>query len=171
MLLPSGICAAGGNILHSRITPLYQRVMATTSGIRYESSTPAMLPPAVRYILRIEGFAIAIVSAILYARTGASWWLFAAMWLTPDLSMLGYLFGPCRGARTYNAFHTYTLPITLALSALALHVNGVLPFALIWVNHIGVDRLMGYGLKYSNGFGWTHLSRMRTVATRLIERS
>ena len=32
-----------------------------------------------------------------------------------------------------------------------------MPFALIWVNHIGVDRLLGYGLKYSNGFGWTHL--------------
>ena len=128
-----------------------------------------MLPPTVRYILRIEGLAIAIVSAVLYARTGASWWLFAALWLTPDLSMLGYLFGSCRGARTYNAIHTYTLPITLALSALALHANSLLPLALIWVNHIGVDRLMGYGLKYSNGFGWTHLSRMRTVATRLIE--
>jgi hypothetical protein len=144
--------------------------MAATPEIRFESATPAMLPPTVRYILRIEGLGIAIVSAVLYARTGASWWLFAALWLTPDLSMLGYLFGSCRGARTYNAIHTYTLPITLALTALAQHVNSLLPFALIWVNHIAIDRLMGYGLKYSNGFGWTHLSRMRTVATRLIER-
>jgi hypothetical protein len=35
-----------------------------------------------------------------------------------------------------------------------------LPIALIWANHIGVDRLMGYGLKYSDGFGWTHLGRL-----------
>ena len=38
-----------------------------------------------------------------------------------------------------------------------LHARGLVPFGLIWVNHIGVDRLLGYGLKYSNGFGWTHL--------------
>jgi hypothetical protein len=35
-----------------------------------------------------------------------------------------------------------------------------MPIALIWVNHIGVDRLLGYGLKYPAGFGWTHLGRM-----------
>jgi hypothetical protein len=115
--------------------------MATASDIRFQSAIPAQLPSPVRYILRMEGLAVAAVSAVLYARTGASWWLFAALWLAPDLSMLGYLISPCRGARIYNAFHTYTVPIVL-----------------IWTNHIGVDRLLGYGLKYSNGFGWTHLS-------------
>lgn len=143
--------------------------MATTSDIRYESSTPAQLPPAVRYLLRMEGLAVAAASAVLYARTGASWWLFAALWLAPDLSMLGYLASPCRGARIYNAFHTYILPITLGLSAWLLHSSVLAPLALIWVNHIGVDRLLGYGLKYSTGFGWTHLGRMGTVATRMIE--
>ena len=61
---------------------------------------------------------MAAVSAVLYARTGASWWLFAALWLTPDLSMLGYLAGSCWGARSYNAVHTYVVPGALALSAL-----------------------------------------------------
>ena len=42
-------------------------------------------------LLRLEGLAVAAVTAVLYARTGASWWLFAALWLMPDLSMLGYL--------------------------------------------------------------------------------
>ena len=110
-------------------------------------------------LLRLEGLAVASVSAILYARTGASWWLFAALWLLPDLSMLGYLAGPCRGARTYNAAHTYVVPGTLFVCSLLLHAPAVLPFALIWINHIGVDRLLGYGLKYGNGFGWTHLGR------------
>jgi uncharacterized protein DUF4260 len=111
-------------------------------------------------LLRLEGLAVAIVSAVLYARTGASWWLFAALWLVPDLSMLGYLAGSCQGARVYNAAHTYVLPGALALSSLTLHVPVLLPLALIWTNHIGVDRLMGYGLKYSDGFGWTHLGRL-----------
>jgi hypothetical protein len=98
---------------------------------------------------------------VLYARTGASWWLFAALWLAPDISMLGYLTGrPCRGARIYNAAHTYVVPGLLALSALVLHANALLPYALIWINHISVDRLLGYGLKYSEGFGWTHLGRL-----------
>jgi len=103
---------------------------------------------------------VAAVTAALYARTGASWWLFAALWLAPDLSMLGYLAGPCRGARVYNAFHTYVGPVVLALSALLLHAHGLTPIALIWANHIGVDRLLGFGLKYADGFGFTHLGRV-----------
>jgi hypothetical protein len=111
-------------------------------------------------LLRLEGLAVAAVSAVLCARTGAHWWLFAALWLTPDLSMLGYLAGSCWGARSYNAVHSYVVPAVLALSAYLLSAPAVLPFALIWANHIGVDRLMGYGLKYSDGFGWTHLGRL-----------
>lgn len=111
-------------------------------------------------LLRLEGLAVASVAAVLYAETGASWWLFAALWLVPDLSMLGYVGGPCRGARIYNAAHSYVVPAALGLSGLTWHAHGLLPLALIWVNHIGVDRLLGYGLKYSDGFGWTHLGRV-----------
>jgi hypothetical protein len=109
-------------------------------------------------LLRLEGLTVAAISAVLYAQAGASWWLFAAVWLAPDLSMLGYLTGrPCWGARIYNTFHTYALPGVLALAALLLHARGLMPIALIWINHIGVDRLLGFGLKYGEGFGWTHL--------------
>jgi hypothetical protein len=104
--------------------------------------------------------AVAAVTMVLYARTGASWWLFAGLWLVPDLSMLGYLYSPCWGARIYNAAHTYVLPMILAVFALLSRDPTLLPFALIWINHIGIDRLLGYGLKYSNGFGWTHLGRL-----------
>jgi hypothetical protein len=79
--------------------------------------------------------------------------------------MIGYLAGPCWGARIYNTVHTYVLPATLTLCALLLHRNGLMTYALIWINHIGVDRALGYGLKYAQGFGFTHLSRLgRTVA-------
>ncbi len=115
---------------------------------------------SITFLLRLEGLAVAAITAVLYARTGASWWLFAALWLAPDLSMLGYLGGPCRGARVYNAFHTYLLPALLALAALLLHLRGFMPVALIWANHISVDRLLGYGLKYGDGFGYTHLGRV-----------
>ena len=131
--------------------------MTTSPTIPAITASPLLLPPPITYLLRVEGLAVGAISALLYARTGASWWLFAALWLAPDLSILGYLLGPCRGSRVYNTAHTYTLPLTLALCGLLLHANALLPFALIWLNHIGVDRMMGYGLKFSNGFNWTHL--------------
>jgi len=96
---------------------------------------------------------------VFYAHAGASWWLFAALWLAPDLSMLGYLAGPKWGARIYNAIHSYVTPATLAVTAMLLRSPSLVPIALIWFNHIGVDRLLGYGLKYPAGFGWTHLGR------------
>ena len=115
---------------------------------------------SVRVLLRLEGLAVAAVTAVLYARMGANWWLFAVLWFAPDLSMVGYVAGPCRGARVYNAFHTYVGPVVLALSALAMGGHAALPVALVWANHIGVDRLLGYGLKYGDGAGWTHLGRV-----------
>ena len=121
--------------------------------------TPAVEPP-VLWWLRLEGLAIAVLSAVLYARCEASWWLFAALWIVPDLSMIGYWAGPRLGANCYNTVHSYLLPVALTISAFSLHQTVLLPFALIWFNHIGVDRLLGYGLKYPSAFGFTHLSRL-----------
>jgi len=36
----------------------------------------------------------------------------------------------------------------------------VLSIAIIWLAHIGFDRTLGYGLKYTEGFGFTHLGRI-----------
>jgi hypothetical protein len=121
--------------------------------------TPAA-SQSVATLLRLEGLAVAALTAILYAKAGASWWLFAALWLVPDLSMLGYLANARIGALCYNTVHTYLLPVTLAAAAILLHRNAPLPYLLLWCNHIGIDRLCGYGLKYSSGFGFTHLSRL-----------
>jgi hypothetical protein len=51
----------------------------------------------------------------------------------------------------------------LALCSLLPGAHGALPLALIWANHIGVDRLLGFGLKYGDGFGFTHLGRVGRV--------
>jgi hypothetical protein len=36
----------------------------------------------------------------------------------------------------------------------------VLSIAMIWLAHIGLDRALGYGLKYEAGFSFTHLGRI-----------
>ncbi|MGD1105567.1 MAG: DUF4260 domain-containing protein [Terracidiphilus sp.] len=134
--------------------------MATVSALPEPTAATPARSSSVIFLLRLEGLAAATAAAVLYAHTGASWWLFAALWLAPDLSMLGYFAGACRGARIYNAFHTYVAPGVLALCSLLPGAHGALPLALIWANHIGVDRLLGYGLKYADGFGFTHLGRV-----------
>jgi hypothetical protein len=129
----------------------------STSASVHSAFTSAATPASIVMIQRLEGLAVAAVTAALYAHIGGNWWLFAALWLAPDLSMLGYLLGSCRGARIYNAVHAYVAPAALGVLALLLHRDELLPFALIWANHIGVDRMLGFGLKYADGFKWTHL--------------
>ena len=136
-----------------------------------DSSSNAIAGSHVQVFLRLEGLAAAALSAVFYARTGASWWLFAALWLTPDLSMLGYLGGPKMGARIYNAIHSYVTPAALAVTALLLKSPALLPYALIWMNHIGMDRLLGYGLKYPQGFRFTHLGKLRGKRAEIIAAS
>ena len=36
----------------------------------------------------------------------------------------------------------------------------ILSIAMIWLAHIGFDRALGHGLKYADGFGFTHLGRI-----------
>lgn len=108
-------------------------------------------------LLRLEGLAMTAVTALAYAHLGASWWIFALLWFAPDLSMLAYLGDSRRAAQIYNAVHSYVLPATLGLSAFLLRADGLIPVSLVWANHIGVDRALGYGLKSGRGFEWTHL--------------
>ena len=113
-----------------------------------------------RLVLRAEGAAILLVAALLYDKTGSSWWTFAILFLAPDLSFLGYLAGPRVGAITYNVAHTLILPLLLAAAGMMLPAFTLVPLGLIWIAHIGLDRLLGYGLKYAAGFGYTHLGRI-----------
>lgn len=125
---------------------------------------PAAAEPSRRHpvslLLRLEGLAAAVFSLALYARLGDNWILFAALWLVPDLSLLAYLRNAQFGARVYNAVHSYVTPATLGLVGFLLHGNLSMAVALIWANHIGVDRLLGYGLKHGESFSATHLGRV-----------
>jgi hypothetical protein len=115
----------------------------------------------VRTLIRIEGLAAFAAALFLYWHGGFSWAAFALFLLAPDLSMLAYLAGPRAGAIGYNLVHTYTLPLALALAGFAGGVPMAAAGGLIWIAHIGIDRLLGYGLKYSTAFGDTHLGRFR----------
>ena len=84
--------------------------------------------------------------------------------LVPDLSIAGYLFGNRAGAVIYNIAHVTIIPLGLALAALVLADLRIFAIAMIWLAHIGIDRALGYGLKYAQGFGYTHLGRIGRAA-------
>ena len=108
-------------------------------------------------LLRAEGAVVFILSILLYAHTGASWWRFAALLLVPDAVMAGYWLGARSGAIFYNFGHTYVGPALLAGFAIVGSHPAWLPYLLIWAAHIALDRALGYGLKYNAGFKTTHL--------------
>jgi hypothetical protein len=114
----------------------------------------------VRTLLRLEGFAAFAVAVALYAHNGFSWPTFALLFLAPDLSMLAYFAAPWVGAAIYNLVHTYALALILALLGFFSGVPAVTAAGLILAAHIGIDRGLGYGLKYSTAFGDTHLGRI-----------
>lgn len=113
-----------------------------------------------RTLLRVEGAAALLAATWAYAALDQGWIWFAALFLVPDAGMAGYLVGPRLGAITYNLCHTYPGPLLLA--GLGWYEGSVFAVAtaLIWVAHIGFDRLLGYGLKEPEGFHSTHLGRI-----------
>lgn len=123
-----------------------------------------LLPPQV--LLRAEGVAALVLALILYAEVGRGWGLFAALFLVPDVSLLAYLLGKRLGAVAYNTVHTYTLPAALFAGGFVLERGLAMAVALIWAAHIGADRLLGFGLKYRDGFRPTHLQRVAPQPAR-----
>ena len=119
-----------------------------------------MINRAPRVLLRAEGLAVAVAAIALYFHAGYPWWLLLALVLAPDLSMVGYLAGPTVGAITYDAAHTYVLPIVLVTAGVIGDAEIATQLGLIWFTHIGVDRAVGYGLKYPTRFEDTHLQRV-----------
>ncbi len=113
-----------------------------------------------RRLLRAEGLAVLLASVTGYHAIGASWTLFAAVILLPDLGLLGYLAGARIGALAYNTVHTYLGPAALAALAYGAVIPGAWPICLIWIAHIGLDRALGLGLKYPSAFHATHLGAL-----------
>jgi hypothetical protein len=113
-----------------------------------------------RILLRTEGGVVAVAAIAVYFHEGYPWWLFLVLILAPDLAMVGYAAGPRVGAATYNAAHTYVFPVALAAIGLIAGAEVAAELGLVWLAHIGIDRAVGYGLKYPTGFKDTHLQRV-----------
>ncbi len=111
---------------------------------------------APRTWLRIDGAVLFFASIVVFSLIPQHhWWIFPVLFFAPDLFMIGYLRDTKVGALLYNLGHSYFLPSLLVLYGWHHHL--ALAIGLIWLGHVGFDRMAGYGLKYDSSFKHTHL--------------
>jgi Domain of unknown function (DUF4260) len=107
--------------------------------------------------LTLEDIGEFVLAVFLFSRLDYAWWWFPALLLLPDISMIGYLINTRIGAYLYNFVHHKAVGISVfligsALTSSALTLAGIILFA-----HSAMDRIFGYGLKYTDSFKHTHL--------------
>ena len=116
---------------------------------------------------RIEAGAIFLASLYLYIHLDFNLLIFVLLLFVIDIFMLGYLFNPMIGAYTYNLGHSMIFPPLLFALGYATDARLVIGFSLIWFAHIGLDRGLGYGLKFTSGFKDTHLGQIGADKSKL----
>ena len=109
------------------------------------------------FLLRLEGLVWLVLMLYLFHYFHGSWVLFLSLFFVPDLSIFGFLSSATRGTALYNLAHTEIGPILLGGCGLAFGMTLLLQLGIIWFSHISFDRMIGFGLKYSDSFQHTHL--------------
>ena len=113
---------------------------------------------APRLWLQLEGATLLVGSLVAFSTTHRSWWLVPLVLFLPDLFMAGYLGGTRIGAHVYNLAHSTPLPALMVGYGWWQNKQLFMALGLVWLGHIGMDRLLTFGLKYPDHFQHTHLS-------------
>lgn len=113
-----------------------------------------------KQIIRLEEAAMFLLGVWAFSLLPFAWWWFLVLILAPDISMVGYSMGDKAGALLYNLFHHKGVAILVFFTGLWLHHEIVELTGIILFSHSSMDRFFGYGLKTSEGFGYTHLGRI-----------
>jgi len=115
-------------------------------------------------LIKLEEAALTLATIyFLYLyNLGLSVWVWIPLFLSPDISMLGYLIDTRVGAFTYNLFHHRGIALALAFVGFMLHVPVLLTIGILLFGHSSFDRMLGYGLKYTDDFKHTHLGWLPT---------
>lgn len=113
-------------------------------------------------VLKLEELAqLAIcLLAMYYQPLSFRWWIWPLLFLSPDIGMLGYLVNTTVGAVTYNLFHHKMIAILILCAGWYMGMPVMTLAGLIIYAHSSFDRVMGYGLKYSDNFKHTHLGML-----------
>lgn len=111
-------------------------------------------------LIKIEELLMFILGIYLFSLLPYEWWWFLALILVPDIGMIGYAAGSKAGAFTYNLFHHKGVAIVIYLLGVYLSQPVIQLIGVILFSHSAMDRMLGYGLKYNEGFKYTHLGKI-----------
>src|SRR5215475_3031084 len=111
------------------------------------SAAEGVVTGAPRRWLLLEGLVVLAGALTAFGALGQPWWLVPAAILAPDIAMTGYLAGPRPGAHLYNLTHATPSPAVMLAAGYRQADRLLMALALIWLAHIGLDRLLGTGLK------------------------
>ncbi len=110
--------------------------------------------------LKLEELVQFAFGIYLFSQLDYAWWYFPVFILTPDIGMIGYAAGPKVGAFVYNLFHHKGIALIILVAGWYLSNDPITFTGIILFSHAAMDRIFGYGLKYSDGFKNTHLGRI-----------
>jgi len=111
-------------------------------------------------IIKLEELVLFLFGIYLFNQLNYVWWWFLVLLLTPDLSMIGYLFGNTSGAMSYNLFHHRGFAIAVYFLGVYFMNTSLQLAGIILFSHTAMDRALGYGLKYTSSFKHTHLGEI-----------
>lgn len=121
-------------------------------------------------IIQIEEAAITAISIYFLSKynLGLPIWAWLLLFFTPDISMLGYLANSRIGSYTYNLVHHRGVALTIVAIGLLTTVTIYITVGILLFAHSSFDRMLGYGLKYSDDFKHTSLGWIGKVKAQLF---
>jgi hypothetical protein len=111
-------------------------------------------------ILKLEELAMFLFSIYLFNQLHFAWWWYLALILLPDIGMIGYALNNQIGAACYNLAHHKGIALAVYVTGLYVHSETAQLVGIVLFGHSSMDRMMGYGLKYNQGFRFTHLGEL-----------
>ncbi|MFL0353846.1 DUF4260 domain-containing protein [Xanthomarina sp. GH4-25] len=113
-----------------------------------------------RNSLKLEEVLMFVFGVLAFNQLDFAWWWFLVLILLPDVSMLGYLINSKIGAFTYNVFHHKGVAIGVYLLGVYFQNEMLQLIGIILFTHASMDRVFGYGMKFTDGFKHTHLGKL-----------
>ena len=111
-------------------------------------------------ILRLEEALLLSLSIYWFYLLNISWWWFVGLILVPDIGMIGYIVNTKVGATTYNLFHNRIVALLILFAGIYLGLVYLKLIGIILFAHVAMDRMLNFGLKYSDNFKHTHLGNI-----------
>ena len=114
------------------------------------------------FTIKIEEAAVTAIFIYFLSRynLGLPIWIWVLLFFSPDISMVGYIISTRIGAYCYNLFHHRAVALVVLAFGLLTHNNVLVAVGALLFAHSSFDRMMGYGLKYTDDFKHTHLGWM-----------